>query len=133
MLRSRRIASDEEIIRVSDDCISMEFQSIGYSRREVQAAMDEAKDSIENGYSGEFVKIDEGDDHPRRQYGGSLVYNRNYKYNSVLTRFINNSKPEDAPGISHVPDVKIKAVSFTRKRYLERQGMVEEAYKVNKT
>ena len=53
------IASDEEIIDVSDGCISMEFQSIGYSRNEVQIAFSNAKKKIEDGYSWVYVKIDE--------------------------------------------------------------------------
>ena len=83
MLRSRRIASDDEIVKVSDECISLEFQSIGYARQEVEDAMSKAKDKIENGYSGEYVKIDEGEVHTKKQYGGSLVYNRNYMYKQL--------------------------------------------------
>ena len=132
MLRSRRIASDDEIVKVSDECISLEFQSIGYARQEVEDAMSKAKDKIENGYSGEYVKIDEGEVHTKKKYGGSLVYNRNYMYNSVLTRFINDCKPQDVAGISTVPDVKIKNLAYTRKRYLERQGVVEVDKKANK-
>ena len=67
MLRSRRIASDDEIVKVSDECISLEFQSIGYARQEVEDAMSKAKDKIENGYSGEYVKIDEGEVHTKKQ------------------------------------------------------------------
>ena len=60
------------------------------------------------------------------------MYNRNYMYNSILTRFINDCKPQDVAGISTVPDVKIKNLAYTRKRYLERQGVVEVDKKVNK-
>ena len=43
MLRGRRIASDEVMVELSDKCIAYEFQSIGYSKWEVQHAMEEAK------------------------------------------------------------------------------------------
>ena len=130
MLRSRRIASDEDVVKVSDECISLEFQSIGYTRLEVQAVMSDAKDKIETGYSGEYVKMDDGGVQPRRkQYGGSLVYNRNYKYSSILTKFIDDCKPSDVAGISTVPDVRIKTLAFTKKRYLMRQGVVEKKHK----
>ena len=45
----------------------MEFQSIGYARQEVEDAMSKAKDKIENGYSEEYVKIDEGEVHTKKQ------------------------------------------------------------------
>ena len=55
MLRGRRIASDEELIKKSDKCIGFEFESIGYSRRDVEQAMEEAKKKFEEKYSGMFA------------------------------------------------------------------------------
>jgi hypothetical protein len=80
MLRGRRIASDEEMIELSDRCIAHEFQSIGYSRWEVQDAMEEAKNKVEDNYSGHFVKINEDGVKKYFSYGGGVVYNKNYGY-----------------------------------------------------
>ena len=121
MLRGRRIASDKEMVALSDKCISHEFQSIGYSRREVLNAMDEAKKKVEENYSGMFVKINEDGERRYYRYGGGLVYNKNYKYGDVLLNFIERIKPPGEPGIILLPDVKIKRLAFTKKRYLERQ------------
>ena len=83
MLRGRRISSDQDLIEHSDECISVEFESIGYSRREVEDAMVQARGKVENKYSPTFVKIpDDDDDCGRRffSYGGGLVHNKNYRY-----------------------------------------------------
>ena len=121
MLRGRRIASDKEMIELSDKCISHEFQSISYSRWDVQNAMEEAKKKVEEIYSGMFVKITEDGERRYYRYGGGLVYNKNYKYGDVLLNYIERIKPHGEPGIILLPDVKIKRLAFTKKRYLERQ------------
>ena len=121
MLRGRRIASDEEMIRLSDKCIAFEFQSIGYSRREVENAMEEAKTKFEAKYSGMFVKINDDIDRRYFSYGGGLVYNKNYRYGEIVMNFIENTKPEGEPGIILLPDIKIKNLAYTKKRYLARQ------------
>ena len=123
MLRGRRIASDLDLIDHSDNCISVEFESIGYSRREVENAMKEAKEKVEHKYSPTFVKIPEDDGESRKffSYGGGLVYNKNYKYGEVLMNFIDNIKPRGEPGLVLLPDRKIKNLAFTKKRYLKRQ------------
>ena len=79
MLRGRRLASDDDLIELSDKCIDHEFQSIGYSRRGVQAAMENAKKKFEENYSGHFVKIEEDEGRKNFSYGGGLFYNKNYK------------------------------------------------------
>ena len=99
MLRGRRIASDEELIEISDKCIAHEFQSIGYSRREVQDAMEEAKKKVEENYSGQFVKINEDEGRRYFSYGGGIVYNKNYKYGEVFMSYIETIKPRGEPGI----------------------------------
>ena len=122
MLRGRRLASDEDLVDHSDKCIGHEFQSLGYSRWEVQTAMEEAKKKVENKYSGQFVKIPDEDEGRRFfSYGGGLVHNKNYRYGEILVRFIDSFKPEGEPGIVLLPDMKVKNLAFTRKRYLERQ------------
>ena len=121
MLRGRRIASDEEMIQLSDKCIAHEFQSIGYSRREVETAMEEAKKKVDEKYSGMFVKINDELERRYFSYGGGLVYNKNYRYGEVVMNFIDNVKPQGEPGILLLPDVKIKRLAFTKKRYLRRQ------------
>ena len=122
MLRGRRIASDDELTEVSDKCIAHEFQSIGYSRWEVKDAMEEAKKKVEENYSGQFVKINE-DGHRRYfSYGGGLVYNKKYLYGDVLLNYIERIKPCGEPGMVLLPDVKIKNLAFTKRRYLELQS-----------
>ena len=121
MLRGRRIASDEQLIDLSDRCIALEFQSIGYSRWEVEDAMRDAKKKVEEKYSGQFVKINEDGLRRYFSYGGGLVWNKNYRYGEIVTSFIENIKPDGEPGLLLLPDLKIKRLAFTRKRYLERQ------------
>ena len=121
MLRGRRMASDEGLIELSDRCIAYEFQSIGYSRREVESAMDAAKKKFNENYSGHFVRINEDGDRRYFSYGGGLVHNKNYMYGEVLLNYIEKIKPYGEPGIVLLPDVKIKSLAFTKRRYLERQ------------
>ena len=123
MLRARRISSDQELIEHSDECIGVEFESIGYSRREVEDAMEQARGKVDNKYSPTFVKIPDDDDCGRRffRYGGGLVHNKNYRYGEVLLNFINNVKPQGDPGLVLLPDLKIKNLAYTKKRYLRRQ------------
>lgn len=121
MLRGRRLASDEEMIELSDKCIAHEFESIGYSRREIDDAMEEARKKVEEKYSGMFVKINEDGERRYFSYGGGLVFNKNYKYGEVLMNYIEGIKPKGEPGIMLLPDIKIKRVAFTKKRYLDRQ------------
>ena len=123
LLRNRRIASDEEIIEVCDECTALEFQSIGYSRREVMKAMQEAKNKITTNYSGMFVKFDE-EEEVNFSYGGSLEYNGLYRYQEVLAGFINFCKPSGAPNLLLVPGKKLKNLAYTKSQYLKRQ--VEE-------
>ena len=94
MLRGRRIASDKELIEANDKCTGYEFQSIGYSRREVKQAMEEAKKKFDEKYSGMFVKFPNEDGERRCfSYGGGLVHNKNYRYGEVLVNYIENIKP----------------------------------------
>ena len=124
MLRARRISSDQDLIEHSDESIGVEFESIGYSRREVEDAMEQARSKVENKYSPTFVKIPDDDDCGRRffSYGGGLVHNKNYRYGEVLVNFINNVKPQSDPGLVLLPDLKIKNLAYTKKRYLRRQA-----------
>ena len=121
MLRGRRIASDLDLIELSDKCIAHEFESIGYSRWEVQNAMEEAKKKVKEKYSSMFVKIPTDDDTRFFRYGGGIIYNKNYKYGEVFMNYINNIKPQGEPGITFLPDVKIKRLAFTKRRYLAMQ------------
>ena len=123
MLRGRRIASDEELVDISDKCISHEFQSIGYSRREVLDAMEKAKQRFKEKYSGMYVKFNEDEDEGRRyfSYGGGIIFNKNYRYGEVFMNYIERIKPQGEPGIILLPDLKIKRIAFTKRRYLERQ------------
>ena len=125
MLRGRRIASDEELIENSDRCIAHEFESIGYSRLEVKDAMVKAKARVEDKYSQMFVKITEDDFDERRffKYGGGIIYNKHYSYGEVLMKYIENIKPVDEPGLIFLPDVKLKRLAYTKKRYLTRQDV----------
>ena len=84
--------------------------------------MDEAKKKVEANYSGMFVNK-RLEDCERRffSYGGGLVYNRNYQYGEVLLNYIENIKPSGEPGLMLLPDVKVKSLAYTKKRYLERQ------------
>ena len=132
MLRSRRISSDEEIIELSDKCVQIEFQSIGYSRRTVEEAINQARVKIEDGYSGEFVRIDQDEDCSWNYYGGSLVYNKNYCYNETVSEFISFCKPAGVSGISFVPDTRLKALAYTKKRYLKRQEEDEQEKRLRK-
>ena len=99
MLRGSRLASDEELITLSDKCIAHEFQSIGYSRREVDEAMENAKKKVDENYSPMFVKMN--DDEGRRYFSYGLwlwlwlwlVYNKNYQYGEVVMNFIDRIKP----------------------------------------
>ena len=123
MLRCRRIASDQELIEHSDECIGVEFESIGYSRWEVNDAMVESRRKVEQKYSPTFVKIPEDDGESRKffRYGGGLVHNKNYRYGEVLMNFVDNIKPDGEPGLVLLPDIKIKNLAYTKKRYLKRQ------------
>ena len=121
MLRGRRLASDEEMVALSDKCIAYEFQSIGYSRLEVKHAMEEAKKKVENNYSRQFVRINEDGERRYFSYGGGMIFNKNYQYAEVLLNYIENIKPRGEPGIMLLPDVKINRLAYTKKRYLERQ------------
>ena len=122
MLRGRRISSDEEIYRKSDECTALEFQSIGYSRREVMEAMKLAGDKIENNYSQMFVKKEDEDRNNFVYYGGSMVYNGTYKYQEVVENFLKYCKPVWAPKILMVPGQKLKGLAYTKKQYLKRQN-----------
>ena len=122
MLRGRRLASDVELIDHSDERIGLEFESIGYSRREVLNSMEDAKKKFEEKYSGVFVKIpDEDEGRKFFSYGGGLIHNKNYRYGEVLLNFIDRIKPAGEPGILLLPDLKVKNLAFTKKRYLSRQ------------
>ena len=121
MLRGRRIASDQGMIELSDKCIGHEFQSIGYSRWEVLDAMEDAKKKFEENYSGQFVKINENGERRYYCYGGGMIYNKNYRYGEVFLNYIEKIKPAGEPGITFLPDAKIKKLAYTKKRYLERQ------------
>ena len=39
----------------------------------------------------------------------------------MLLNYVERIKPADEPGIILLPDVKMKRLAFTKKRYLERQ------------
>ena len=130
MLRGRRIASDAELIELRDRCIAQEFQSIGYSRWEVKDVMDKAKKKFEENYSGMFVKMNEDCERRYFSYGGGLEYNKKYMHGEIVMNFIENIKPTGEPGIVLLPDVKIKRLAFTKKRYLQRQ---EEDLKKSKS
>jgi hypothetical protein len=49
------------------------------------------------------------------------VYNKKYQYGEVLLNFIERIKPSGEPGMMLLPDVKIKNLAFTKRRYLEMQ------------
>ena len=121
MLRGRRIASDEEIIKVTDDCIKEDFVSIGYSRRRVNAEMEDCLSRIEEKYSKQYVKYDETGLGQRFQYWAGIVYNGNYEYNRLVDKFVRAVKPVGAPQIMKLPGKKIKNIVYTKKRYLKRQ------------
>ena len=121
MLRNRRIASDEDIVELCDECTGMEFQSIGYGKKQVMQAMERARSKIDVDYSGEYVKYENEEEVSSRFYGGSLEYNGLYKYQEVLTGFIYNCKPCWAPGMLLVPGKKVKNFAYTKNQYLKRQ------------
>ena len=122
MLRGRRITSDEALIELGDKCLAFEFQSIGYSRWEVNDDMEKAKKRVEENDSQMFVKMPPEDDERRYfKYGGGIKYNKNYGYAEVVLNYIDRIKPAEEPGIILLPDVKMKRLAFTKKRYLERQ------------
>ena len=121
MLRGRRISSDDEIIQATDKCIKEDFVSIGYSRRRVNSEMEECLKRIEKDYSKQFVKYDETGLVRRYQYWGGVIYNGNYKYNSLIDKFIKAVKPVWAPQLVQIPGKKIKNIAYTKKRYLKRQ------------
>ena len=77
MLRGRRLASDVEMVDLSDTCIAHEFQSIGYSRREVEDAMKEAQKKVDEKYSPMFVKMNDDEGWRYFSYDRGLVYNKN--------------------------------------------------------
>ena len=85
--------------------------------------MVKAKTRVEDKYSQMFVKIPEDDDDGRRYYkqGGGIIYNKNYSYGEVFMNYIRNIKPSDEPGVIFLPDMKVKRLAFTKKRYLARQ------------
>jgi hypothetical protein len=120
MLRGRRIGSDYEIVRVTDNCILEDFISIGYSQRRVQDEMEACKDKITTDYSEQFVK-NVGDDLIRFQYWGGVEYNGNYNFTGILDRFINRVKPTGAPGLGLKPGAKVKSLAYTKRKYLKRQ------------
>ena len=121
MLRNRRLASDVEIIENVDKCIQEDFVSIGYYERKVKAKMDEENKKIEENYSNLYVRKDEDDGAKKFSYGGGIEYNGNYEYNRILSEFIKNCKPDGAPNIMNVPGPKLKAIAYTKRRYLKRQ------------
>ena len=132
MLRNRRIASDQDIVKKCDESTALEFQSIGYSRRQVLEAMEEAKETIEKNYSGMYVKIEEENEDNYVHFGGSLEYNGLYKYQEVIKNFIQDCKPVSSPGLLMVPGKKMKSLAYTKKQYLKRQ--IDDLEKVgNKT
>ena len=122
MLRSRRISSDEEIYSKSDECTALEFNSIGYSRRQVEEAMQQAGENIGKNYSQVFVKKDDEDEDHCVYYGGSMIYNGCYKYQEVVESFLKYCKPVWAPKILMVPGQKLKGLAYTKNQYLKRQN-----------
>ena len=55
------------------------------------------------------------------RYDGGLLHNKNYRYGEVLMNFVDNIKPDGEPGLVLLPDIKIKNLAYTKKRYLKRQ------------
>ena len=53
--------------------------------------------------------------------GGSECYGGSQEKVRGKLNYIENIKPPGEPGIILLPDVKIKRLAFTKKRYLERQ------------
>ena len=121
MLRNRRLSSDQDIVKKCDESTALEFQSIGYSRRQVLEAMEEAKENIEKNYSGMYVKIEEENEDNFVYFGGSLEYNGLYKYHEVVKNFIQDCKPVSSPGLLMVPAKKMKSLAYTKNQYLKRQ------------
>ena len=85
--------------------------------------MEKAKTRVKDKFSRQFVKIPEDDGDERRyfKYGGGIIFNKNYSYGEVFMNYIDNIKPHDEPGIIFLPDMKVKRLAFTKKRYLARQ------------
>ena len=127
MLRNRRIASDQEIVAKCDKCTALEFQSIGYSKRHVLEAMEEAKEKIEQNYSGSYVKYEDDGKDEFVYFGGCLEYNGLYKYQDVVRSFISHCKPEWASGLLMVPGKKLKSLAYSKNKYLKRQREDMEA------
>ena len=85
-------------------------------------SMEDAKRKFEEKYSGVFVKIpDEDEGRKFFSYGGGLIHNKNYRYGEVLLNFVDRINPAGEPGILLLPDLKVKNLAFTKKRYLSRQ------------
>ena len=68
-----------------------------------------------------FVKMNDHEGRRYYSYGGGLVYNKNYRYGEVVLNFIDRIKPQGESGLILLPDVKIKNLAFTKRKYLERQ------------
>ena len=81
MLRNRRLASDDVIVRSIDESILEGFVSIGYNRRTVVLKMLQIVNELNENYTDEYVKImDDTVDGYRKRYGGGIEFNRIYTY-----------------------------------------------------
>ena len=121
LLRCRRICSDDEVIKNVDDCIKKEFESIGYCKLEVIETYKKAIERIETGYSRMYVKIPEELEDKKIRYGGSIVFNSNYNYDEILTRFIRSCGPAVKSRIVKVPGNKVKSIAYSKNNYIRRQ------------
>ena len=121
LLRCRRICSDDEVIKNVDECIKKEFESIGYCKLEVLETYKKAIERIETGYSRMYVKIPEELEDKKIRYGGSIVYNSNYNYDEILTRFIRSCGPAVKSRIVKVPGNKVKSIAYSKNNYIRRQ------------
>ena len=121
MLRNRRLASDMEIVERVDKCILEDFVSIGYDVRKVTAKMSEESKKIEENYSYLYVRNDEETGARKFSFGGGIEFNGNYEYNKILSDFIKNCKPDGASNVMSVPGPKLKAITYTKRKYLKKQ------------
>ena len=83
------------------------------------ARFEEAKRKFEEKYSAMFVRFPEEEGRKYFSYGGGLIHNKNYRYGEVVMNFIDRIKPVEEPGIVLLPDLKLKNLAYTKKRYMK--------------
>ena len=123
MLRNRRIASDDDIVKKVDESIICGFRSIGFSKGQVLREWARCVKIIREDYSDFYIKKFENERTKlyANRFNGCLEYSSFVGYHGVVKRYISKFKPAGINSLTLVPSQRLKNIIYTRKMYLHRQ------------